>query len=257
MPADQRNNLDALLEATATLAQAADNVWPHRHAFDGHRQLPNQTFKQFYSQIVKLASLCQFDKNFCDADKIRVVNQLLKKTVFGSTEISAQRKLIQETDLTLASGIRIIETYKSLQKTADIFTETTVPSVLCVKRSKSQTPNTKTQSAPSPPTHLKPTIHTVSMCRRCGYNHSPDHRCPAEGKHYNFCHGIGHFERVCFRKLRQSKPTTNLITLDTAEPAQESGAVVLQIGSKTVTVLVRVSINNRACRVMRFIVDTG
>ena len=89
MPADQRNNLDALLEATATLAQAADNVWPHRHAFDAYRQLPNQTFKQFYSQIVKLASLCQFDKNFCDADKIRVVNQLLIKTVFGSTEISA------------------------------------------------------------------------------------------------------------------------------------------------------------------------
>ena len=95
------------------------------------------------------------------------------------------------------------------------------------------------------------------MCRRCGYNHSPDHRCPAEGKHCNFCHGIGHFERVCFKKLRQCKPTTNLITSDTDEPALESDAVVSQIGSKTETVLVRVSIYKCACKVMRFIVDTG
>ena len=57
-----------------------------------------------------------------------MVDQFLIEIVFGSTEISAQRKLIQETDLTLASAIRIIETYKSLQKTADLFAETTVPS---------------------------------------------------------------------------------------------------------------------------------
>ena len=95
------------------------------------------------------------------------------------------------------------------------------------------------------------------MCRRCGYNHSSDHRCPAEGKHCNFSHGIGHFERVCFKKLRQSKPTTNLITSNTVDPALESSAVVSQIGSKTETVLVRVSINKCACKVMRFIVDTG
>ena len=247
LPTDQRKNLDALLEATATLAQAADNVWLHRHAFDAYRQLPNQTFKQFYAEIVKLAFLCQFDKDFCDADKIRVVDQLLvMKIVFGTTDISAQRKLIEETDLTLASAIRITETYESLQKTADIFTETTGPTVQYVKRTKSPTLDSKTQSAPNPPTYLKPTKPTVRICRRCGYNHSPDHRCPAEGKHCNFCHGIGHFERVFFKKLRQSKSTTNLITLNTVEPALESGAVVSQIGSKTETVLVRVSINK--CR---------
>ena len=178
------------------------------------------------------------------------------KIVFGSTDISAQRKLIEETDLTLASAIRIMETCESLHKTTDIFTETTGPSVqyMYVKRTKSQTLDSKTQSAPSPPTYLKPTI---PICRRCGYNHSPDHRCPAEGKHCNFCHGIGHFERLCFKKLRQSTPTTNLTASDTVEPVLESGAVVSQIGSKTETVLVRVSINKCACKGMRFIVDTG
>ena len=59
------------------------------------------------------------------------------KIVFGSTDISAQRKLIEETDLTLASAIQIIETYESLQKTADIFTETTGSSVQYVKRMRS------------------------------------------------------------------------------------------------------------------------
>ena len=162
--------------------------------------MPDQTFKQFYAEIVKLASLCQFDKDFCDADKIRVVDQLLlMKIVFESTDISAQRKLIEETDLTLASTIRIMETQKSLQKTADIFTETTGSSVQYVKRTKSQTLSCKTQSAPSPPNYLKPTRPTVSMCRRCGYNHSPDHRCLVAGKHCNFCDGTSHFERVCLK----------------------------------------------------------
>ena len=153
--ADQRKNLDALLEATATLVQVADNAWLDRYVFDAYSQLPDQTFKKFYAEIVKLASLCQFDKDFCDADKIRVVDQLLlMKIVFGSNDISAQRKLIEETDLTLASAIRIMETFKLLQKTADIFTETTGPSVQYVKRTKSQNLDSTTQSAPSPPTYL-------------------------------------------------------------------------------------------------------
>ena len=73
------------------------------------------------------------------------------KIVFRSTDISAQRKLIEETDLTLASAIPIMETYESLQKIADIFTETTGPSVqYCyAKRKKSQTLVSETQSAPS------------------------------------------------------------------------------------------------------------
>ena len=84
-------------------------MWHHRHAFDAYRQLSNQTFKQFYAEIVKLASLCKFHKNFCDTDKIRVVDQLLlMKIVSGSTDISAQRKLIEETDPTLVSAIRIM-----------------------------------------------------------------------------------------------------------------------------------------------------
>ena len=49
--------------------------------------------------------------------------------VFGLTDISAKKKLIKEIYLTLASAIRTIETYESLRKTANIFTETTTLSV--------------------------------------------------------------------------------------------------------------------------------
>ena len=66
--------------------------------------------------------------------KFRVVGQLLLiKIVFGSTNISALIKLIEET---LTSTIRIVETHESLQKTADIFTMTTVPFVQYVKCTK-------------------------------------------------------------------------------------------------------------------------
>ena len=72
------------------------------------------------------------------------------------------------------------------------------------------------------------------------YNHSPDHRYPAEDKHCNFCHGIGHFEYVCFKKQMQLKPTTSLLASGMAEPVLETGAVVSKTGGKTETVLVRV-----------------
>ena len=86
-------------------------MWLHRRAFD----LPGQTFKQFYAEIVKSALLCQFGNNFCGTDKIQEENQLLVKVVYGSADISAQRKLIQKTDLTLASAIRFTESCQSLQ----------------------------------------------------------------------------------------------------------------------------------------------
>ena len=111
-PAKQRENLDALLKATANFFQAADDGWLHRHAFNTYKQFPDQTFRQFYVEIVKFASLVSFTKT-CDLNKIRIVDQLLlMKVVFGSTDISAQRKLIKETDLT---AIQIINPYESIQ----------------------------------------------------------------------------------------------------------------------------------------------
>ena len=59
-----------MLKANATFAQAAENVWLHRHEFNAYRPLPDQTFKQFYAETEKLVSFCQFDKNFCDSEKI-------------------------------------------------------------------------------------------------------------------------------------------------------------------------------------------
>ena len=162
----------------------------------------DQAFKQFYAKIVKLASLCQFDQNFRNTGNIRVVAQLLLvKVVFESTDISAQRKLMEETDLTLACAI--YGDLLSITKKLLIFLQRPrfhLYSMLSARSHKLRTPKLRVLLVHPPVANLLSL--TVPMSKQCNYNHFPDHRCPAEGKHFNFCHGIGHFERVCFQKQR-------------------------------------------------------
>ena len=70
------------------------NVWVYRKAFDAYKQQTDQTFKQFYAEIMKLASMCEFGKDFCEDDKVRAVDQcLLMKLVLHTSDSTAQRKL--------------------------------------------------------------------------------------------------------------------------------------------------------------------
>ena len=70
------------------------NVWVYRKAFDAYKQQTDQTFKQFYAEIVKPASMCEFGKDFCEDDKVRAVDQcLLMKLVLHTSDSTAQRKL--------------------------------------------------------------------------------------------------------------------------------------------------------------------
>ena len=97
---EQRQNIDAVLDVIATVAKAKDNVWVYRKAFDAYKQQTDQTFKQFYAEIVKLASMCEFGKDFCEDDKIRAIDQcLLMKLVLHTSDSIVQRKLMEVPDL--------------------------------------------------------------------------------------------------------------------------------------------------------------
>ena len=120
LPREQRQNIDAVLDVIATIAKAKDNVWVYRKAFDAYKQQTDQTFKQFYAKIVKLASMCEFGKDFCEDDKIRVVDQcLLMKLVLHTSDSIAQRKLMEMPDLDLATALQPLRPL--LQKNAQPF----------------------------------------------------------------------------------------------------------------------------------------
>ena len=76
LPREQQQNIDAVLDVIATLVKAKDNVWVYRKAFDAYKQQTDQTFKQFYAEIVKFASMCEFGKNFCEELKTMKFVQL-------------------------------------------------------------------------------------------------------------------------------------------------------------------------------------
>ena len=64
LPREQRQNIDAVLDVIATVAKVKDNVWVYRKTFDAYKQQTDQTFKQLYAEIVKLASKCDLVKIF-------------------------------------------------------------------------------------------------------------------------------------------------------------------------------------------------
>ena len=75
LPREQRQNIDAVLDVLATVAKAKDNVWVYRRAFDAYKQQTDQTFKQFYAEIVKLVSMCEFGKDFVKTIKfVQLIN---------------------------------------------------------------------------------------------------------------------------------------------------------------------------------------
>ena len=93
LPREQRQNIDAVLDVIATVAKAKDNIWVYRKAFDAYKQQTDQTFKQFYAEIVKLASICEFGKDFWEDDKIRAVDQcLLMKLVLHTQAIQLPKE---------------------------------------------------------------------------------------------------------------------------------------------------------------------
>ena len=108
---------------TAFLAEAKDNVWVYRKAFHVYKQQTDQTFKQFYAEIVKLASMCEFGRDCCEHDKIRAVDQCLLIKLVLHTSDSIAQKLIEVPDLDLPAAVRTLETYDSLQKTTNALTE--------------------------------------------------------------------------------------------------------------------------------------
>ena len=103
----KQQNIDAVLDVIATIAKVKDNVWVYRKAFDAYKQQTDQTFKQFYAEIVKLASMCEFGKAFCEEDKIRAVDQcLFRKLALHTSDLIAQRKLMEVPGLDLPAAVR-------------------------------------------------------------------------------------------------------------------------------------------------------
>ena len=163
LPREQRQNIDAVLNVIATIAKAKDNVWVYRKAFDAYKQQTDQTFKQFYAEIVKLASICEFGKNFCEDDKIRAVDQcLLIKRVLHTSDSIAQRKLMKVPDLDLPAAVRILDIYDSLQKTINALTENDFNAIGRI--AKQPVPVTQTSSG-----YRLTLSNQGRICTRCGY----------------------------------------------------------------------------------------
>ena len=146
---------------------------------------------------MKLASICEFGKDFCEDDKIRAFDQcLLMKLVLHTND--SITKLMEVPNLDLPAAVRVLETYDSLQKTTNALTENDFNAI---GRTAKQ-PVTQTSSG-----YRSTLSNQGRICTRCGYMHDSLRKCPAEGQLCNFCRHVGHFEKMCFKKNQRAMAT--------------------------------------------------
>jgi len=86
---------------------------------------------------------------FATTTKNRIIDQhLLIKLVFGTQDKLAQRKLMEEPNLDLATAVRIIETHEALLKTTNILDDkisATVTYTQCSQQTSSHKPKTNSE----------------------------------------------------------------------------------------------------------------
>ena len=164
--------------------------------FRNCKQKPMQTLDQYYSELCKLASTCEFD----DRDK-EIKAQVIQHCMSGRV----RRKALRES-MTLKQIIDFARSIDLSEKQASTIENKHSDGINLISQHKSQ-PRAKHMS------HTHQTRHTqrqhAVMCRNCGleYPHV-DRPCPAKGKTCNLCHKENHFAKVCrsSSNKHQSKP---------------------------------------------------
>ena len=164
--------------------------------FRNCKQKPMQTLDQYYSELCKLASTCEFD----DRDK-EIKVQVIQHCMSGRV----RRKALRES-ITLKQIIDFARSIDLSEKQASTIENKHSDGINLISQHKSQ-PRAKHMS------HTHQTRHTqrqhAVMCRNCGleYPHV-DRPCPAKGKTCNLCHKENHFAKVCrsSSNKHQSKP---------------------------------------------------
>ena len=250
LPVDERENMARILQALTEIAGASDNVWIHRHKFNKFCQKENQTFKQFYSELITLAGLCRFDENICAEDKQKVIDLfLLNKIVFDIKDNAAKKKLLEEKELTLVKAINLVETYEEVQKAEE--TISFAPTVCSAKNPKRNDKSAKLGYSSKKQFAKTKSEFSQIICTKCGYTHRFQQTCPARDKKCNYCDVIGHFEKVCYKKARNANNAAKYHAMKT------SGAIVASMETKTEMVNIHVHTDLGGDRVVKFMIDTG
>ena len=90
LPAIGKEDVSKVHKMVGTSCKGTCNIWIQRKRFEECEQVSEQSFRQFYAEIVEKASKCHFGKDYCNSDEQKAVDdRTLSKIVCGITSPKA------------------------------------------------------------------------------------------------------------------------------------------------------------------------
>ena len=200
------------------------NTIYERWVFRNTKQAPEESVFSYVTKLRKLGETCEYtdlEEEVRDQFVCSCINTKLREKFLRTENLSLAKILelgtLYENSKLQATEISANEDLLSVQ-----FTKHEQPRKQTRRGDNNSAPIYKhTTSAPSP--SRTPSTKT---CYKCGKIYTPDHQksCIANNKTCNFCGIIGHFESVCFKKLKKSE-AENSVNYDNMR--KEQGLVKL------------------------------
>ena len=148
----------------------------HFH-FNSRVRQSNETIAAFVAELRKLSEFCNF------RDKLD--EMLRDRIVCGINHLAMQRRLLSETDLTLAKTLEVAQGLEAAEKSSKVMQEVEQKPLVTVQRIQQQ--------------KTKP----IQNCYRCGGQHIAQ-TCFFRDKECHICHKRGHISKMC-RSGRQQQ----------------------------------------------------
>ena len=208
LTADQKKQLSVHFEKFESYCKPKSNNIYSRYQFKSRIQESEESFEHFVTDLKVLFKECGYQAGVED-------EMIRDHIVFGVKSTKIREKLINEGNaLTLEKCMDIARTYELSQKQLKSMNSGEDPNVYSVKQKypKKQRPSKqgkskfgqKKQGGKSKfdiPKGEKKKI----KCKKCGYDHTDNQRCPAQGKECSFCHKMNHFAKMCLSRKGKYK----------------------------------------------------
>ena len=201
-------------------------------AFHKLHQKPEQSVRQFYSEVVQASTECDFGKDYCSQCCQKAVNdQLLQKLVFSTTREEARKEMLKHDHLDVESAKAELEKDESLKATESALrADAPIPTISAMAKDKTSHKRSKSGSRFHKRTPASPDRRKCMCCGHPYHDNRDD--CPAKGHKCRSCGKQGHFAKVCLSSRSKQHQTPGAL--------KKLGPIIRAIGSTTEYVTVDV-----------------
>ena len=197
-------NCDQAMQVLQDLYMKPKNIISARHELRMCKQLPGDSIDPFVLKLEKLSKECDCHEVTAEQYRLELIRDAF---IAGMLSISIQERLLENRNLTFRQAYEQARAQELAHKNSESFKELNCRSV-----STSNGPEERFSSEDNVNNHLKASS-TKTICYFCGKSNHPRHLCPAKNVTCNYCNKIGHFFKVCQRRIangRQSNTNSKL-----------------------------------------------